>query len=363
MPLSVAQLLKPNTTEQNMRFLLDTLASIGFSTTSWVEGTIQRNILEAVAETFSRGGQTIRNIVQNTLTQPTGDWLDLVGVYRFGVTRLVATRAVRDVDFTCAASAGPHVILAGSYIISGTVRFIVDVDTPLASGATETISCTAEFAGSNGNKPPSDPVSLQTVYTGVTVAFNGEPTTPGTDDETDTRYWYRCGLRWAELTYSVGLPAYEFWALTAAPSVARAKALNNYPTENLVRVVLDPGTAGEIAAVEAYVAGRHPPNDIVSVSAATLFSQAVVYSPRVPAGLSVVTMNERIQDMFDALPIGGTLIAGASAGRILREKIAEVLLCDLGCQSSGIATPASDVILGATDIVQGTFTCTPEVIT
>lgn len=362
MPLTVAQLLKPSTRDQVLRAIIDYLQSLGFVTTSWQEGSVQRNILTAFADSYARSTNVIKGLVENTLTNPTGDWLDLVGVYRFGVTRLPATETIRDVDFTCSPSAGPHTILANSYITAGGVRYLTRVETIIASGTTETIECIAEFPGVAGNLPSTTAIALVTPYTGVTAVFNGDPTTPGTDAEKDARYWTRCQLRWSELTFSVGLRAYEFWALTAAPSVNRTKALNNYPTENLVRIVLDPGTPGEIAAVEAYVAGRHPPNDIVSVSAATNVNQAITYAPRVPSGLTEATMNTRIQDMLDAMPIGGVLISGAAAGRLLREKIAEVLLCDLGVQSSNISLPAADVILGATDIVTGVFTCTPEVI-
>ena len=128
--------------------------------------------------------------------------------------------------------------------------------------------------------------------------------------------------------------------------------------------MLDPGLPAEISAVEAYIAERVPPNDDVTVSAASAVNQSIVYAPRVTASFNATAANAAVQAMLDALPIGGVLIQGASAGRLLREAITEVLLCNatLGVQSVGLSTPSADVVLGATDIVTGVFTVTPETV-
>jgi uncharacterized phage protein gp47/JayE len=367
MPLSLGQLLKKSTETQLLAFLLDTLESIGFVTTSWQEGSIQRNILQAIARTYSDGTGVITTIVENTIVKPRGLWLDLVGFYRFGILRLLAVATRRMVAFTSAASAPAHTILAGSYVSTAKkIRYRVITETALAPGTTELIEVEAEFAGIAGNVPSSTPLSISTpAYTGVTVAFTTDPLTQiGVDIESDDRYWTRCQLRWAELTYSVSLRAYELWALTGAPSVRRVKALNNYPTEGLIRVILDPGEPSEITDVENYISTRIPPNDYVTVSAASVVVQPITYAPRVPPTTTDVTMNAAIQAMLDALPIGGIVIAGAVAGRMLRESITETLLCSptMGVQSTGLTVPAGDVVLGATDVVQGAYTVNRETV-
>jgi len=362
MPLTVAQVLAGTTKDQTLRYLLNELESLGFVTTSWQEGSIQRNVLETCAKSITSVTNLFGNFVRAVYTEPSGEWLDFIGVIRFGVSRLPAIETVRQVTFTSAATAPNHNIAPGSIVAANGIRYLTTntVNVFLGTGLTVDIEVKAEFGGTDGNLPSSTALSLQTAYNGVTVAFNGDPTTEGTDTETDDRYWHRCQLAWAALTYSSGLRAYEFWALTAASSVDRVKAINNYPTTNAVRVVLDPGTAAEIALVDAYVADKHPPNDSVTVSAAATYNQSVVYSPTVPKGTTVAAMNAAMQDALDAMPIGGVIPAGAVVGKLLPERLAKVILCTFGGTSAGLTTPASEVILGATDVVQGSFTCTPE---
>jgi uncharacterized phage protein gp47/JayE len=363
MALSLQQLLKPTTEEQALSFLLDTLESLGFVTTSWQDGSVQRNILTAVARQYAGATTVTRTIVEGILVRPSGLWLDLVGTFRFGIQRLAAVRTRRSVVLTSASSAPSHVIAAGSFLAVDTVRYRVIGTHALAPGNAITVSVEAEFAGIAGNAPESAEVVVQQpAYSGVTAAFAGPPVIIGVDDESDERYFRRIELRWTELTYSVGLRAYELWALTAAPSVRRVRALNNYPTENLVRVVLDPGVASEIAQVEAYIADRHPPNDLVTVQAASVVTQPITYAPRVLAGTNVDALNAELQTMLDEMPIGGVRIAGAPAGRLLRERIHSALLCRQGVQSVGLTVPAADVVLGATDVVQGQYTVTPETV-
>lgn len=366
MPVSVDQLLTPTTEEQAITLILDTLESLGFITTSWQDGSVQRNLVQAFGRTYSQLTETVRNIVNGVLVEPTGLWLDLVGIYRYGIERLPAVRAVRNVEISNAASGTPQVVTLGSYLSNAAgTRWRTDAEVTVLPGTTETVSVTAEFGGVAGNAVEDGTlVFSQPTYSGLTAVFAGAPTTLGVEAESDARYFRRIQLRWAELTFSVGLRAYELWALTAAPSVRRAKALNNYPIENAVRIVIDPGVASEITQVENYVAPRNPPNDAVTVQAASVVTQAIVYSPRIFSGTTVAAMNARITAMLDALPIGGTPVAGAPAGRLLRDKIAEALLCATGLrvQSVGLTTPATDIVLGATDIVKGAYTVTPELV-
>lgn len=369
MPLSVAQLLKASTEDQVLRFFLDTLESVGLKTTSWQSGSVQRNFLTAVARNAASGTSVVQQIVSNFLVTPKGDWLDLVGEFRFGLKRLAAVICERSITLVSASSAPNHSITAGSILVTtsgASVRFkVVGGPYALNTGLTITVVVKGEFAGADWNVPSTRTVAFQEpMYTGVTASFSGDPTVPGVNAESDERYWARCQLRWAEMTFSVGLRAYELWALTAAPSVKRVRALNNYPFENAITVALDPGIASEVTQVANYVSARNPPNDIVTVQAASVVSQAIVYTPRVASGTTVEQMNAAIQAALDVLPIGGNEIQGAIAGRLLRDTIVNSILCSstLGVKSVGLQTPTADIILGATDIIQGAFTVSPEFV-
>lgn len=367
MPLSINQVLRAPTEEQALRTIVGLLEDMGFVASSWHEGSIQRSILQMVARAYSGVGTTVASFASNAIVRPQGLWLDIVGVYRFGIPRLEAVRTRRSVILSNAASAPAHSITTGSYLSTPDgVRFrIEDGPHALSPGASIEVDVTAEIAGSAGNAPHTTLLAVQTpAYSGVTAAFTTDPLEViGADVESDDRYWHRCQLRWAELTYSVGVYAYELWALTAAPSLRRARGVPMYPTPYAVRVALDPGEPSEVSAVEAYIADRIPPNDVVTVSAANTVYQAIVYNPRVAAGTEASTLDAAVQAMLDALPIGGRVVSGSVAGRLLRDDIAECLLCNgsLGVRTVGLVTPSADVVLGATDIVQGVYTTTPEV--
>lgn len=366
MPLSVAQILASTTEQQALDGMLATLRGLGFRTTSWQDGSVQKTLLRAVARSYAGASNVLAQTLDALLVRPAGAWQDVRGTYWFGLPRLEAVQAIRDTTWTSAPSAPPHVIARGSIITTAEgVRYETlgpALGTSLGTGATVTIEVRALEAGTGGNVAEGTALSLVTPYAGVTVAFDGEPTTLGAPRETDARYQERLDRRWSEVTYSVGLRAYELWALTADASIARTVAWNNYPNENDVRVTIDEGTVGQVANVEAYIAGRSPPNDVVTVTAAVERVIAVVATPRIRVGTTTVDeLQDAWQAYADALPIGGTRVAGATAGRFLREGLTRVALCQLsGVESVGLVTPAADVLLARDEIVRLTFTVTPE---
>lgn len=361
MPLSVEQLLASQTQEQIETFLLDTLASLGFVTTSWQEGSVQRNIIEAVASLGVKGSDAIANIIRQVLVNPEGDWLDIRGTFFLQIDRLAAVNAVREITLTSAASSPPYVITPQTAITAGGQRFfLTGAGFTLSPAVPATVEVYAEFGGVAGNTMATPKVPGMG---GIVGAWYNAPTTPGVDKESDPRYRKRQDLRLHELTYSVSLRAYELWALTAAPSVVRCRAINNYPADNQVRIVLDPGTPAEIALVEAYLLGRNPPNDEVTVQAANVVPYPITATPRVRAGVTVAALEALLnQVVLVDMPIGGWIIAQGVAGRLLREKLAEALLCKNGAYSAGIISPATDPILGSTDIIEPIYDIQPEVI-
>lgn len=356
MPLSVNQVVTEQTDAQVLAFLLDTLTSVGFKVGSWHEGSVQRNVLEAVSRNGAAAGSVIAGIAERVIVKPRGIWQDLIGVFRYQLPRIEAVPTERNVTLTATASAPVSVIENRNIIAVNQTRFFVqELGAPvtLNPGDTLTVSVIAEFGGVAGNTAVQPKIAD---HPGVTAEWSGDPTVNGVEREGDDRYQLRIDRRWAELTYSVGLRAYELWALTAAPSVTRAKALNNYPIPNAVRIVLDPGEPSEIAQVEAYIAGRHPPNDVVTVQAVNRITKVLRLRPRVLKGTTVTQLTQALDKViYTDMPIGGWLITGAIAGRFLREKLSEALLCQNGAQSAGIELPATDEVMGSTDVVDPTY--------
>ncbi len=377
MPLTLQQLLTPTTETQALDGLLATLRELGFRTTSWQTGSIQLSLVRAVARMGSGLTVSIAAIASGGLLGlSTGAWLDLVAAW-FGEARVLAQPTIGDVTYTNPISGSPQIIQNGSIfcdLATGQRFFTTDEPLALAPGDSIDIPCQAMIAGKAGNVALTSTLRLVTPYSGVTATFTPRPEpdtdewiiTQGTDDESDARLTRRLELRWAELTYAVGFRAYELWALEASDSVTRVRVLQNYPTENLVRVVLanadGTATGGEVTEVTDYItADRYAINDLPSVSAADVVSQAITLTPRIRTGTTTASEVEAaILALVNSIPIGGTRIAGAAAGRLLRDQIIAAVMALPGVTSVGLSVPATDVVLGGTDIIEPTFSITPE---
>lgn len=358
MPLSYAQLRTPVTEDQATTFILDTLTSLGFRTGNWSDGSVQKNLVKAVARNTAGAGKVVSDLVFNLVDNPNGDWLDLLGKFFYILDRDPGAHAVRLVTLTVAPSAPPQVIENGTQLRASSVSFsITGLGAPVTvpSGTSAVFTATADKVGVDGNTGVPPRVIGKT---GTTAVWTGDPSTAGVDIESDSRYLTRCQLRFFATTYSVGLRAYEFWALTSDPSIARAKAIRIFDLSGdlvAIHVVIDAGTAGQITNATNYIAGRNPPRDTPTVIARDLFPLLIRLRPIMPAGTTNAQVQAIVQGVLDSMPIGGWPVAGAVAGRFLMERISEALLCKNGAKGAGIISPAGDVILGATEIIDPTY--------
>lgn len=366
MPLRVSQILAGTTEQQALDAFLDDCRSMGFNTTSWQDGSTQHTILRALARSYAGASNTLADVLYRLLVQPSGAWQELRGALWYQCPIQEATPTQRAIKFTSALSAPPHVILKGSIVTTAAgVRYETTANnTALAAGANVTLAARALAAGVAGNVAVTTALSLVTPYAGVTATFSGDPTYAGTAKESATRYQFRLDRWFADLTYSVGVRAYEKWALVADPSIERVVAYSASPAPGDVRIVLAPGTVSQIANVSAYIASRHPPHDYPTVEAAVVVNQAIISAPRIKVGTTTVAVLEAAwQAYLDAMPIGGVRVAGAPAGRLLPEALTRTALCTLtGVESVSLTTPAAAVVLAPNEVVTGVFTTTPEFV-
>jgi hypothetical protein len=360
MPLSLAQLRTRQTEEQVLAFILDTLASLGFRVGSWHDGSVQRNLLTAVARNSADASGVVADLVNNLIDNPNGDWADLLGKWFYRVTRDPGAKAVRTITFTSPRSAPPTVIERGTQVRAGSVSFSVKDIVPsppnvlpftMAPNTSQVFEVIADKIGVDGNTG----VAPRIIGKGGLRADWLDTSVLGADRESDARYLTRCELRFAALTYSISLRAYEFLALTADPSIARVRAYNVAPDTNAINVILDAGTPSQITNVAAYLVGKNPPRDVVTVAARVANSQNIVVRPRVPQGMTAAQVQAILQATLDTMPIGGWTVVGAPAGRLLPERLTEALLCKNGASSAGVVTPAAPVILAANEIVAPIF--------
>lgn len=377
MPLTLQQLLTPTTEQQALDGLLATLRELGFRTSSWQTGSVQLSLVRAVARMGAQSTTTVAAIAAGGLIGlSSGAWLDLVAAW-FGEARVLAKSTVGESTWTNPVSGSPQSIIKGSIVYDRATGHRYQTTTAtfsLLAGTSATVGLSALVPGKAGNIPLDSTIALVTSYSGVTVTLkplaapNDDEwiTTQGTDDEDDDRLTRKLELRWAELTYAVGFRAYEYWALKASDSITRVRVLQNYPTENLVRVVLanadGTATGAEVTEVTDYItADKYAINDVPSVSAADVVSQAITLTPRIRAGTTTAAEVEAaILALVNSIPIGGTRIAGAAAGRLLRDQIIAAVMALPGVTSVGLSVPATDIVLGGTDIIDPVFTVTPE---
>lgn len=371
MTLAPSQILARLTESQVADAVLEVCREAGFRTTSWQDGGVRKTLIRGFSRSFAGASNALADTLDRLFLAPgregeiAGLWQDLRGVYWYNLPRLKAVRCVRAATYTSAASAPAHVITVGSQFSADGRAFEV-TELPdggaLAPGGSVSVVARALVAGTDANVASDATCRLITPYAGASVALDGDPTTEGADRETNARYQQRQDLRWAELTYSVGLRAYELWALTADASIDRVTAWTNHPNPNEILIAIEPGTPAQLANVAAYVAGRSAVNDLPSAVAANPVAQTITATPRIRAGTTTVAEIEAaITAYLDSMPLGGVRVAGAPAGRLLPEKITQVVLCQFaGVESFNLSEPAAPVVLGRSDYIIPTYNITPE---
>lgn len=367
MSLSPSQIIAASTETAVVDTVLSYLRDVGFRTTSWQDGSVQKELVRGLCKPVTAVLSTFAEVLDRLLVNPggpnAGAWQDLRGTYWLQLPRLEAVRTVRGVVYTSAASAPSHVITVGSQFTADGVAFeLLEGATLLPGTSSAVLSARALAGGTAGNVGTDAVCALVTPYAGVTAALDGDPTTEGTERETNARYQRRQDLRLSELTYSIGIRAYELWALTADASIDRVRAWANSPDPNVIKIAIEPGTLAQLANVAAYVSQRQAVNDQPESVAANPNPQTISLRPRIQVGTSsVADIEAAITAYLDSMPLGGVMVAGASNGRLLPEAITRAVLCGLsGVESVGLLLPAAPVVMGATDYIVPTFDIVPE---
>ena len=172
MPLTLTQLRTILTRDVVFEDLLTTLRSLGFNTTAWQSGSIQRTLLTAVAEGISEltaVGDALSRIAFNETS--IGDALTAFSRSHYANTRVVATATIGTAVLTGAAVGPPHVVVAGDLIIATAVGIAFSNTTGGTIPASGTLSLTfqAIVTGIAGNVANNTIVVMQTPFAGVTV--------------------------------------------------------------------------------------------------------------------------------------------------------------------------------------------------
>jgi uncharacterized phage protein gp47/JayE len=367
MALSLAELTKPVTKDEELTTLLELATLAAFPATAWQPGAVPRTLLELEAETLSKLSELVAAIAKGgLLDQAEGDWLTLLAASVFDVTRLAAIKTRGTVEVVCAVGAGPYTIQFGQLVATDAsgkrFRNTNVVPANLTSGGTKYFDFEAEVGGAAYNIPANTLTILLTPLAGVTI---NNPVTPpettwltvtGADEETDAQLRARCKAKWATIGSGSTADTYVYWATTASPEVKRVKVLehNNLGVSADGHVTLylagdgGPVSGGAVDLVAEYVAPRRPlciSEHIASASGLAITITATVYVQAAYLAAAQGAMPGVFTTFARSLTIAGT---------VYRSAIIEQLMSPTGVENTVLAAPASDTVLAFNQVA--TFT-------
>lgn len=364
----LATLLAPKTEDEQLAALLAKLTSLGYPGTSWQSGDPGRTLTQLFALIGADAhAQRMAIAKGGFLDDAEGDWLTLLALSAYGVTRKVATFATGKIRLTCSSGAGPYSITVGQVWAADVAghRFNNTTGGTLPSAGVLEIDVIAESTGTGYNVANAAITLLQTALPGVTVTNPAIGDIPGSwqnvlaiDTETDGALRDRCRARWGTLSVG-GTPAdaYIHWALTAAVEVARVKVRVHYPANGQVTVTLA-GASGTVSgsvvtAVDAYLEARK------SICADVITEAAVAHPLNVTATLYVGTAYSGTAAAAANAALQALVASAAIGSKIYVAQIIEALMGVDGAITCTVSVPSATVELAADEVAQaGTFSVT-----
>lgn len=361
MALSLAELVKPVSKDEQLTTLLELATLAGFPATSWQSGSVPRTLLEVLAEQLATMSELIAAIAKGGLLDwAETDWLSLLTDSLFDVRRLAAVKTQGTGVLSCSALAGPYTISVGQLVATNAAgkQFRNITGGTLASGGTLELTFEAEVAGSVYNLGVNTLTILLTPLAGVTidnpviVSLGTWITQSGTDEETDAQLRLRCRAKWATLGTGSTVDAYVFWALTASPEVKRVLVREHdnagVSTDGHVTLYLagdaGPVDAGVVTTVSDYIAARRPLTATIHVLSAIAHPVAITATQLIEAAAQAdaeASTPDYLEELFRGFEIGGT---------VYRSAIIEQLMRADGMINTVLAAPAADVALAFNEV-------------
>lgn len=319
--MALADLLRTRTREQVVQRMLFTLGAdpaLGgnFAPTNYVPGDPLRTLLELQGEGVADVERTVSALADaGYLDRAPGEWLSLLTESHYGITRQPSTFAqgmLRLVASAAGAISVPPGLIVGT--ASGLKYSTLEAGTVPAGGYLD-LPIRAEQPGSAYNVPAGTINVLHTPLPGLAVTnVAGWLLEAGADEESDEALRRRARLRWSELGGGATRDAYEYWALSAHPSVDRVRILDEHPRGQGTLDVVVWGTGGigpdVIAAVDEFVQPRRPVTADVRVYAATERVVPVtleLYAPWGDRASIAAEVQRQLALLQQGLDIGGTL--------------------------------------------------------
>lgn len=393
--LTLQQLVTSITEDEALTSLLTILTQLGFQATSWQSGSIQLTILRMMARIWSSLSTSVQQIAAGGFTTLAGSgeipgtspFLTLLAKHVYAIERIPAQATIGTIVLTSSAAAPLHTWVAGDIVVSdqpsgtaGANTYTVQSGGSLAPDSTIAIAFKADIAGQAGNIAPGTTLFLWTPFVGVTAtnpAIAGSSTwitTPGQDEESDSRLMTRCMDRWSRLSPNNINGAYEGWAFEALPELTRLSvgfALGDGNVTLIGATDLGPLTIGQCNTISDFIngvtdgKGRKPLNDILNVvGATTLSSPAITIDAFVTTDVFdtiVADMTALLLDYIGSVPIGGTKLNPTGAGVILYSQLVHLAQGMSGVRKVSFSI-SGDVTLANDQIYTPTITVVPHLV-
>jgi uncharacterized phage protein gp47/JayE len=346
---------RPFTRRQAEERLLELLTSLGFDTTGWQQGRIQKTLITVFSIMQSDLSEVVKALAEfgsNSLAR--GDALTEHSRSRFQNEKVGAVRTRGPIKLTSTASI-PYTIQVGQLVactdFGVKFRNLTEGTLPagsVAAPSTLTLSWEAVIAGDQGNVPTNAVRRLLTPLAGVSVANDaGTPwyTVTGADEESDQLLRRRNETKWSRLTVELVAESYENIALDAGAKKVKVSDQNPRgpgtidvycaAETNLLSVPEMEKIQAELAlrALQTTAAWVHPwppgdmsraavrqPEPIPLSVAATLY-----HDPRLAGAIIQARAHEALIEFLRKTPLGGWSYGPGLENVVTREDVVEVL--------------------------------------
>ena len=356
MPLSLSDLIVPDTKEEAWDALLAFLEAAGFETTSWQSGSVPRTLTEGEADAYADLSTLVASIAKSGLLDTAeGDWLTLLAQDFYGLTRTASVQTKGTFRLTDGGG-GPHTFAAGVIIVTDAngLRYRNSAGGTLSASGTLDLTFEAEATGAKYNIVSGATLELLTSLATVTVSnpggVGGWITQQGADAESDASLRARCKARWPGATYMLSTAAtYEAAARTASAEVTKVKVFANNPAPGQVKVVLA-GSAGPVSGtavtdVETYIADRLPlcvNATVQSATNVTVIVEAQLQCQAAYTGTVQAAAEAQLAALQAELDIGGT---------VYRSALIEALMAPTGMVNVVLSIPATTYVAASTEVI------------
>jgi uncharacterized phage protein gp47/JayE len=312
------------TEDEATETLLAWLASAGFSSTSWISGSVQLTMIRCVASAYARLTEYVATLAEWQFNETaTGEALTRFSRSRYDNERRAAVAAQHRVVFTCNATSGPYSIAPGALIVTDGTNVFSNVTTVnIPSNGYTTVTMPCDEPGAAGNVGAVGTITqMVTSFAGVTCtnpAVSGTASSlmvAGSDTESDYSLRLRNSVKWGTLATETIAMTVEAIAVASAESITKAGVDDTNPRGDGtvdVYVATDTGAPGSLDVAAALVAVRarffnsDPRINVVAAPEYELPISGTIYYDSSRSASDVQDyVEESLAQLRAVMPIGG----------------------------------------------------------